>query len=123
MKHERKTQTADLPEERREMSCCREATAPLTDRHRMKVRYGGGRPVLIKGPVTGGLSLRESSGCSSWILDAIALVRNPLFRVEAVVELIHADGVLARREGSTGGGSTMGKPCAGLLTRRCMARR
>ena len=35
------------------MSCCSEGTAALNGRHRMRVRYGGGRPVLVKGPVTG----------------------------------------------------------------------
>jgi hypothetical protein len=25
----------------------------MTDRHRLRVRYGGGRPIVVKGPLTG----------------------------------------------------------------------
>ena len=70
------------------MSCCHEVAAPLTERHRMRVRYGGGRSVLIKGPVTG--TEYHFSGLDRLQLvdprDAVALLRNPLFRVEGVVE-------------------------------------
>ena len=38
------------------MGCCGESrTAPMTERHRMRVRYGGGRPFVIKGPATGSI--------------------------------------------------------------------
>ena len=34
-------------------SCCGQtAIGPLTDRHRVRLRYRGGRPVAITGPVT-----------------------------------------------------------------------
>jgi len=55
----------------------------------MKVRYGGGRPVVVKGPVTG--TDYRFSGLERLQLveprDAIAMVRNPLFRIEGVIEL------------------------------------
>jgi hypothetical protein len=72
------------------MSCCgQERTAPLTERHRMRLRYGGGRPIVIKGPVTG--SSYQFSGIDRVQLvdprDAVAITRNRLFRVEGVVEV------------------------------------
>jgi hypothetical protein len=72
------------------MSCCGQTpTAPLTERHRMRVRYGGGRPIVVKGPVTG--STYRFSGVDPVRLihprDAVALTRTPIFRIEAVVEL------------------------------------
>jgi len=71
------------------MNCCPQATAPLTERHRMRVRYRGGRSVLIKGPVTG-IEYRFS-GLERLRLvdprDAVIIVRNPLFQVEGIVEL------------------------------------
>ena len=75
------------------MSCCGgTTTARMTDRHRMKVRYSGGRPVVIKGPVTG--SIYRFSGIDRLQLvdprDAVAIVRNPFFRVEGVVEVSKA---------------------------------
>ena len=69
------------------MSCCPQPLGALTERHRMKVRYGGGRPVLIKGPATG--NDYRFSGVERLQLidprDAIAMVRNPLFRIEGIV--------------------------------------
>jgi hypothetical protein len=72
------------------MNCCGESrTAPMTERHRMCVRYCGGRPVIIKGPATA--SSYHFSGIDRVQLvdprDAIAIVRNRLFRVEGVVEI------------------------------------
>ena len=72
------------------MSCCGQSrTAPLTDRHRMRVRYGGGRPVVVKGPASG--ASYAFSGRSRVRLvdprDAVALVRDPMFRAEGLVEL------------------------------------
>jgi hypothetical protein len=72
------------------MSCCpHHRNAPLNERHRMKVRYGGGRPVIVKGPVTG--ASYHFSGVERTQLvdprDAVGIVRNSLFRVEGVVEL------------------------------------
>lgn len=72
------------------MSCCgQKRRAPLTERHRLKVRYCGGRPIIIKGPVTG--SSYSFSGTERLQLvdprDAVAIVRNRLFRMEGVVEV------------------------------------
>lgn len=72
------------------MSCCgRTMTAPLSERHRMRVRYLGGRPVDVKGPVTG--SHYRFSGLDRNQLvdprDATAIARNKLFRIEGIVEL------------------------------------
>ena len=75
------------------MSCCPGSTAPLSQRHRMKIRYGGGRPVVVKGPVTG-VDYRFS-GLERLRLvdprDAVQIIRNPLFRVEGLVELPNSD--------------------------------
>ena len=61
----------------------------MTERHRMKVRYGGGRPMIIKGPVTG--KTYRFSGMERLQLidprDAVSIVRNRLFRIEGVIEL------------------------------------
>jgi len=72
------------------MGCCGESrTAPMTERHRMRVRYCGGRSVVIKGLATG--SSYRFSGIDRVQLvdprDAVAIVRNRLFRVEGVVEI------------------------------------
>jgi hypothetical protein len=72
------------------MSCCGQTpTAPLTERHRLRVRYGGGRPVAVTGPVTS--VVYRFSGVERLQLvdprDAPALARTPMFRIEGVVEL------------------------------------
>lgn len=72
------------------MSCCGQTpTAPLSERHRMRVRYGGGRPIVVKGPVTG--TDYRFSGTDRLQLvdprDAVALSRTSMFRIEGVVEL------------------------------------
>lgn len=72
------------------MSCCEQnRTAPLTEHHRMRVRYYGGRPIVIKGPVTG--SEYRFSGIDRLQLvdprDAVAIVRKRLFRIEGIVEI------------------------------------
>jgi hypothetical protein len=55
----------------------------------MRVRYGGGRSVAVKGPVTD--TEYRFSGIDRVQLidprDAVTIVRNPLFRVEGVVEI------------------------------------
>ena len=72
------------------MSCCRQnQTAPMTERHRFRVRYGGARPVQVTGPVTG-VSYRFSGVDRVQLVDprdAVALVRNSIFSVDGVVEL------------------------------------
>ena len=69
------------------MNCCPQAMGALTERHRIRVRYEGGRPVLVKGPVTG--TDYRFSGIERVKLveprDAVAIVRDPLFRVEGIV--------------------------------------
>lgn len=55
----------------------------------MKVRYNGGRPIAITGPVTG-TGYRFSGIARLQIVDprdAVAIVRNPLFRLEGIVEM------------------------------------
>ena len=71
-------------------SCCPQTrTAVLTERHRLRVRYGGARPVVVKGPTTG--AEYRFSGTDRVQLvdprDAVALTRHALFRVEGAVEL------------------------------------
>jgi hypothetical protein len=72
------------------MGCCRQSrTAQITERHRMRVRYGGGRPVVVQGPVTG-LSYHFSGIDRLQLVDprdAVAILRNPLFRAEGLVEI------------------------------------
>ena len=72
------------------MSCCPEPlTVPLSDRHRVRVRYLGGRPVVVRGPTSGnyyrfsGLERVQSVDPR----DAAALVRSPLFRAEGIIEV------------------------------------
>jgi len=72
------------------MSCCQEAGAtPIGERHRMRIRYEGGRSIVVKGPVTG--RLYRFSGTERLQLvdprDAVAIVRTPLFRIDGIVEL------------------------------------
>ena len=72
------------------MSCCGgTAIAPLNARHRMRVRYLGGRPIEVKGPVTG--QPYRFSGLDRDHLvdprDAIVIVRDRNFRIDAIVEL------------------------------------
>jgi hypothetical protein len=72
------------------MQCCGQSqTTPMTERHRVRVRYGGGKSIIVKGPVTG--TSYSFSGVDRVRLldprDAMAIVRNPLLRVEGVVEL------------------------------------
>ena len=74
------------------MSCCPQPSAPLTERHRLKIRYGGGRPVLVKGP--SGQEYRFSGFERVQLVDprdAVVLLRNSLFRVEGLIELLDAD--------------------------------
>lgn len=72
------------------MSCCGQGqTTPLNERHRMRVRYGGGRPITVKGPVTG-VSYQFSGAAPLQLVDprdAFALVRVTSFRIEGVVEI------------------------------------
>jgi hypothetical protein len=55
----------------------------------MRIRYNGGRPVAVKGPVTG-TSYHFSGVDRSQIVDprdAIVIVGNALFRIEGIVEV------------------------------------
>jgi hypothetical protein len=80
------------------MSCCPGSTAPLTQWHRVRVRYGGARPIRVKGTVTG--TEYHFSGLERLQLldprDAVSIVRNPLFRAEGVLEMIPVKGAPAR---------------------------
>jgi|GEM_PF-2019874 len=72
------------------MGCCRERTkVAMTERHRMRVRYTGGRPIIIRGPTTG--TAYRFSGIERLQLvdprDAVSITRNRLFRIEGVVEI------------------------------------
>jgi hypothetical protein len=68
----------------------------------MKVRYGGGRSVLVKGSVTG--AEYRFSGTERLQLvdprDAIGITRNPLFRIEGLVELPRPSVTFVRRRES-----------------------
>ncbi len=75
------------------MACCGQtATAPLSSRHRMRLRYLGGRPVVITGPATG--TQYRFSGVDRVRLveprDAVAILRSGAFRLEGVVEVAEA---------------------------------
>jgi len=65
----------------------------------MRVRYGGGRPVVVKGPATG--ADYRFSGIERLQLvhpqDAVVIVRNPLFRIEGVVEVDTVPVVFSRK--------------------------
>jgi hypothetical protein len=65
----------------------------LTLKHRMRVSYRGGRPVVIKGPVTG-IDYRFSGIEQTQLVDprdGVVLVRNQLFRIEGIVETSTAE--------------------------------
>ena len=71
------------------MGCCAQLVVTLTKRHRIRVRYGGGRPVLVRGPATR-IEYRFSGIERLQLVDprdAIVIVRNPLFRFDGVVEI------------------------------------
>jgi hypothetical protein len=73
------------------MGCCSGTqTAPMTERHRMKVHYAGGRPIVVTGPFS--KSQYRFSGMERDQLvdprDAVMIVKNPLFRIVEVEELI-----------------------------------
>ena len=83
------------------MSCCPQGVATLTDRHRMRLHYRGGRPVVVKGPVTG-IDYRFSGMERIQIVDprdAIVIARNGLFRIEGIIEL--PDEAARSRSGGT----------------------
>jgi hypothetical protein len=86
------------------MSCCGEIqTAPMTDRHRVRVRYLGGRPISVQGTVTK-MTYRFSGIDRIQLVDprdAVSLLRNSLFRTEGVV-------VLGTEETLTGVGTENG---------------
>ena len=74
----------------RSTSCCGgAAAAPLSDRHRVRLRYQGGRPIEARGPATG--AVYRFSGLDRQQLvdprDAVALLRSSAFRFDGVVEV------------------------------------
>ena len=71
------------------MSCCPQTTVPLSEQHRVRMRYEGGPTVTIKGRATGveyHFSGRERRQLVH-PLDALTLARNRLFRIESIVEV------------------------------------
>jgi hypothetical protein len=72
--------------------------APLGEHHRLKVTYRGGRAVIVTGPATG--KQYRFSGIARLQLvhpsDAVALIRNPLFRIEGIAVVPASDGASAR---------------------------
>ena len=68
------------------MSCCAKGhpIAVMNERHRMRVRYLGGRPLKVKGQVTG--EVYRFSGLERTKLvdprDAVSIARSKAFRVE-----------------------------------------
>lgn len=85
------------------MSCCGESrTAPLSPRHRLKLKYAGGRPLEVVGPVTGNKYL--FSGVSRTQLvdprDGVIIARDRNFKIEGIVELAEGAGMEAgKRDG------------------------
>ena len=74
------------------MTCCPQEMPRLTTRHRLRVRYGGGRPITVKGPATG-VDYRFSGAERLQLVDprdAVVIARNPVFRIEGVVETVLA---------------------------------
>ena len=72
------------------MGCCGQTgIGILSERHRMRVRYGGGRPIVVRGPVTGAEYRFSGRDRVQFVdpRDAAAIVRDRLFRVEGVEEI------------------------------------
>lgn len=73
------------------MSCCESTlkTAPLSEHHRIRLRYLGGRSLLVKGPVTG--ANYQFSGVDRELLvdprDAVRFAKDRNFQVIGVVDL------------------------------------
>ena len=72
------------------MSCCNQLTTmPLTERHRLRVRYLGGRPIAVTGPTTG--TVYQFSGLKREQFvdprDGVAIAKHSGFRIEGIVEL------------------------------------
>jgi hypothetical protein len=71
------------------VSCCPGGAPTFSERHRLRVRYQGGRSLVVKGPVT--KAEYRFSGMDRVQLidprDAIGIIRSSLFRIEGVVEL------------------------------------
>src|SRR5262249_6551499 len=75
------------------MSCCRQTVAPLSEGHRLKIVYRGGRAGIVTGPATG--RQYRFSGLTRVLLvhpgDAVALIRDPMFHIEGAVVLPASD--------------------------------
>jgi hypothetical protein len=72
------------------MSCCGHSSGgALGQNHRVRMCYGGGRPIVVKGAATG--AEYRFSGKDRFQLmdprDALIVSRNPMFRVETIVEV------------------------------------
>lgn len=80
------------------MTCCPNARLALNERHRMRIRYTGGRSLTVIGPATG--TVYRFSGLSRSLLvdprDAIGIARSSLFRIEELLEVSAGEGPLGR---------------------------
>ena len=72
------------------MSCCGQAgTRPLSERHRVKLRYLGGRPLKVIGPVTK-QEYRFSGRDREQLVDprdAVGMARDRVFQWVGLVKL------------------------------------
>jgi len=84
------------------MICLPQVTAGLTKRHRVKMRYGGGRLVLIKDLMMGAED-RPSEINQFQLVDdlrnAARMAQSPVFRIAESVEMSTAEAAFSRREG------------------------
>jgi hypothetical protein len=83
-----------------EMTCCPQVKT-LTERHQVKMRYAGGRPVRITGPATG--RHYHFSGVEQLRLvdprDALIMSRNHLLRIEGIVEVSVIEPAVLKKDG------------------------
>ncbi|MBC8871644.1 MAG: hypothetical protein H8E44_19635 [Planctomycetes bacterium] len=88
------------------MRCCGGKTAkPLTSRHRLQVRYLGGRTIVVKGPATG-TDYRFSGRDRVQLVDprdGASMIRVGVFRIETIVELPEASAAERRKGGREDG--------------------
>ncbi len=72
------------------MGCCGTTQATMTELDRLKVRYLGGRPIEVTGPVTG-RTYRFSGKASVQLVDprdAVSIARRQAFRLEGLVKVM-----------------------------------
>lgn len=72
------------------MSCCSDPKmAPLTDQHRVRLRYLGGRTLVVVGPASGVRYLFSGVDREQLVdpRDAVSLAKDRHFRVIGLVDL------------------------------------